>query len=56
LAKKETAFVVVQRAWFNQAMLSLTGHESQSEIDAHVMIGMLDDAADQRGLWLRAVE
>jgi hypothetical protein len=53
--KKQTAFVVVQREWFNQAIQPLTDNESHSEIDAHVMIGTVDDLTDLKGLWLRDV-
>ena len=54
--RKGTAFVVVQRTWFNHAMHGLTGHESGSEIDSHVIQAALDDVNDQRGLWLRDIK
>jgi hypothetical protein len=53
--KNRTAFVVVQKEWFNHGMRALTGHESQSERDAHVMICTVDDMADHLGLWIRDV-
>jgi hypothetical protein len=56
MSKKETAFVVVQKTWFDLAMNPLvTGRPSESQVDAHVMIGTLDEISDLRGLWLRDI-
>ena len=57
MAKKQTAFVVVQKSWFNLAMNALvTRRDSQSEVDAHVLIADLDDVTDHRGLWIRNIK
>ncbi|HEY7450687.1 MAG TPA: hypothetical protein VH702_21195 [Vicinamibacterales bacterium] len=57
LAKKNgMAFVVVQKTWFDHAMKGLTGHESGSLINAHVIQAPLDDVTDHRGLWLQDVK
>jgi hypothetical protein len=56
MSKQETAFVVVQKTWFDLAMNPLvTGRPSESQVDAHVMIGTLDEISDLRGLWLRDI-
>ena len=56
MSKQETAFVVVQKTWFDLAMNPLvTGRPSESQFNAHVMIGTLDDISDLRGLWLRDI-
>jgi hypothetical protein len=56
MTKSQTAFVVVQKSWFDHAMHGLTGRESKSEIDSHVIMAPLDDINDPRGLWLRDID
>ncbi len=53
MPKKQTAFVVVSKSWFDGAMALLVGKTSTSTGDAHLIVGPLDDISDNRGLWLK---
>jgi hypothetical protein len=57
-AKKKTgmALVVVKKSWFDLAMQGITGHESGSQVDAHVIQAPINDVTDPRGLWLQEVK
>jgi hypothetical protein len=58
MAKKDTgtAFVVVQRAWYDHTMMGLAGGSSNSQLDAHVIMARLDDTNDPHGVWVRGLE
>lgn len=54
---KQTVFVVVTREWFDHTMNPLiTGKDSGSAKNAHMMIGALKDLTDHKGLWLDKIE
>jgi hypothetical protein len=56
MAKKRTAIVVVSKQWFDSSRVLLSGSPpSESTGDSHVIIGPLDDANDERGLWLKDI-
>jgi hypothetical protein len=53
MAQKQTAFVVVTKSWHDLTITPLiSGRESSSKEDAHVLIGPVHDLSDARGLWL----
>jgi hypothetical protein len=57
MASKQTVFVVVTRDWFNHTMRQLiTGTDSQSAMNAHMLIGALKDLTDPKGLWLDKIK
>jgi hypothetical protein len=55
MAKEQTAFVVVQKSWYDDAISHLAGGYSNSTGDVHVIVGRLDNETDPHGLWLRDV-
>jgi hypothetical protein len=57
MSVKKTAFVIVRKDWFDLALHPLiTGRDSNSERDAHMLIGPLDDLSDMHGVWLGPIE
>jgi hypothetical protein len=57
MAQKQTAFVVVSKDWIDTGVRYMLngGNMSRSTTGTHLVIGEVDDASDQRGLWLKKV-
>ena len=58
MAQQQTAIVVVTKDWINTSWvrhLINQGKESRSTGDTHLITADLEDANDQRGLWLKNI-
>jgi hypothetical protein len=58
MSQKQTAIVVVTKAWINTSVRHLIndGRESHSTGDTHIVYADLEGTSDHHGLWLRNIK
>jgi hypothetical protein len=58
MAQKQTAFVVVSKDWIDSGARYFinNGEMSSSTTNTHIVIGEVEDATNERGLWLKNVK